>query len=271
MKKLILALVVMCMLFTMAGCEKNDKEKETTKPTTSDTPGGEEEDTPVVFEASFKDGFSHEDFQIANGWSNGGMFDCIWSNKNVLFEDDVMKLIIDEMVEGKYRGGEYRTNEFFGYGFYEVEMKPIKNVGVVSSFFTYTGPSDGNPWDEIDIEFLGKNTNIVQFNYFTNGVGNHERIHQLGFDASEEFHKYGFLWEEGKITWFVDGVAVHTADKDIPVTPSKIMMNVWPGKNVIAWLGKYDGTTPITAEYKGIKFTPIEIVDFEALGVEAAE
>ena len=63
-------------------------------------------------------------------------------------------------------------------------MKPIKNDGVVSSFFTYTGPSDGTRWDEIDIEFLGKNTTQVQFNYYTNGVGNHEYLYNLGFDVT---------------------------------------------------------------------------------------
>ena len=35
----------------------------------------------------------------------------------------------------------------------------------------YTGPSEGKPWDEIDIEFLGKDTTKVQFNYFTHGRG----------------------------------------------------------------------------------------------------
>jgi len=48
---------------------------------------------------------------------------------------------------------------FFGYGYYEVRMKAAKNVGIVSSFFTYTGPSDNNPWDEIDIEFFRKGHN----------------------------------------------------------------------------------------------------------------
>lgn len=67
-------------------------------------------------------------------------------------------------------------------------MQPISNPGVVSSFFTYTGPSDNNPWDEIDIEFLGKDTTKVQFNYYTNGVGGHEFLYDLGFDASESYH-----------------------------------------------------------------------------------
>lgn len=35
-------------------------------------------------------------------------------------------------------------------------MKAIKNDGCVSSFFTYTGPYDGDSWDEIDFEVLGR-------------------------------------------------------------------------------------------------------------------
>lgn len=115
-------------------------------------------------------------------------------------------------------------------------MKPIKNDGVVSSFFTYTGPSDNNPWDEIDIEFLGKDTKKVQFNYFTNGIGSHEFIYDLGFDAREEFHVYDFEWRKDSITWYVDGAVVHTVTEDIPSTSAKIMMNVWPGTGVDSWL-----------------------------------
>ena len=153
---------------------------------------------------------------------------------------------------------EYRTNDFYGYGLYEVSMKAIKNPGVVSSFFTYTGPSDDNPWDEIDIEFLGKDTTQVQFNYYTNGQGGHEYLYDLGFDASEEFHEYGFEWKEDSITWYVDGEPVYTATENLPVTESKIMMNAWNGKGVDGWLDKYDGTTPLTAEYKWARFTKAE-------------
>lgn len=40
--------------------------------------------------------------------------------------------------------------------------------------------------DEIDVEVLGKDTTKVQFNYYTNGTGNHEYLYDLGFDASED-------------------------------------------------------------------------------------
>lgn len=196
-------------------------------------------------------------WEASNGWSNGNMFNCTWRAKNAVFADGKLSLTIDRdgNTEGKYSAAEYRTKGFYGYGLYEVSMKPIKHPGVVSSFFTYTGPSDKNPWDEVDIEFLGKDTTKVQFNYFTNGKGNHEKLYDLGFDASEDFHTYGFCWQKDKITWYVDGKEVHTAEKDIPVTPSKLMMNVWNGKGVDSWTGKYDGKTPLTAEYQWARFT----------------
>lgn len=201
-------------------------------------------------------------FEIANGWTNGYMFDCTWRRDNVTFEDGIMRLTIDtdgENTKPKYSGGEYRTKGFYSYGLFEVSMKPIKNKGVVSSFFTYTGPSDNNPWDEIDIEFLGKDTTKVQLNYFTNGVGNHEYMHDLGFDASEEFHTYGFEWLPDSITWYVDGEAIYTATENIPSTPGKVMMNVWPGTGVDAWLKPFDGTVPLTAEYDWIRVTQYEL------------
>ncbi len=194
-------------------------------------------------------------FSMSDGWSNGDMFNCTWRRRNVSFDNGVMSLKIDDDAGAvPYSGGEFRSNDFYGYGYYEVKMKPISNDGVVSSFFTYTGPSDNNPWDEIDIEFLGKDTTKVQFNYYTDGVGNHEYLYSLGFDASEDFHTYGFDWQAGSITWYVDGEAVYTAEENIPVTPSKIMANVWPGTGVDSWLNAFDGTTPLTAEYQYIDF-----------------
>ena len=204
-------------------------------------------------ELNYYDGNTME---LRNG-SNGSMFNCNFVPGNVGFNNGLMSLKIDSDGHGGYTGGEWRSKDRFGYGLYQVNMKPIKNPGVVSSFFTYTGPSEGNPWDEIDIEFLGKDTTKVQFNYFTNGRGQndeHVHLHNLGFDASQGFHTYGFDWEADHITWYVDGNAVYTAYSDIPNTPGKIMMNAWPGKNVDAWLAPYNGKTPLYANYDWISY-----------------
>lgn len=268
-------LAILFVASLMTGCADKEsssavpQQTETTSEVTSvaTTESAAEDAAPVVIPeghayAEFTKGMP-EGWECADGWTNGSMFNVTWRKRNVNFNDGRMQLTISNdltpSVDIPYAGGEFRSREFYGYGRYEVCMKPIKNDGVVSSFFTYTGPSDNNPWDEIDIEFLGKDTTIVQFNYFTDSRGNHEYIHDLGFDAAEDFHTYAFEWHEDKIVWFVDGVEVYSATENIPVTKSKIMMNSWCGKGVDGWLNSFDDTNiPLTAEYEWVRFTPFE-------------
>ena len=214
------------------------------------------------------------DFFASDGWTNGRPFDCYWTKDNAAIRNNVLELSINQnnnrSITGTdyetgatwypgYSGGEFRTNNFYHYGYYETSMKAIKNDGIVSSFFTYTGPSDvingvENPWDEIDIEILGKDTTKVQLNYYRNGQGGHEYMYDLGFDASQDFHRYGFDWQSDHITWYVDGKEAHTMWGDIPKTPSKIMMNAWPGRTVDEWLKAYNGNTPLTAYYQWVTY-----------------
>ena len=195
-------------------------------------------------------------FFASDGWTNGNPFDCGWVENNATINNGMLTLKIDKDYSGKYNytGGEYRTTDHYGFGYYETSMQAIKNPGVVSSFFTYTGESENNPWDEIDIEVLGKDTTKVQFNYYTNGQGNHEFMYDLGFDASQGFHTYGFDWQRDHITWYVDGKPVYTANQNIPQTPGRIMMNTWPGTGVDEWLNHYDGRTPLEAHYQWVTF-----------------
>lgn len=251
----------------LAGCGNNlEQDKITTQVAPEDKQEKEEQTVPrgmkdlkgtVTLELEF-DQFNDEFMEKADGYSNGSMFDCTWRADNISFDNSLMSMKIDKDLLNtapEWSGGEYRSLNMYHYGMYEVCMKPIKNTGVVSSFFTYTGPSDNNPWDEIDIEFLGKDTTKVQFNYFTNGQGNHEFVYDLGFDASEEFHEYGFEWKEDSITWYVDGIEVHKATENIPQTAGKVMMNVWPGTGVESWLNAFDGNVPMVAEYEWMRVT----------------
>ena len=72
-------------------------------------------------------------------------------------------------------------------------MQAIKNDGVVSSFFTYTGPSDDNPWDEIGIAFSNyvsktkaeEAANLLTFSEYTDS----EISNLLGFSSQSYFIK----------------------------------------------------------------------------------
>jgi hypothetical protein len=154
-----------------------------------------------------------------------------------------------------YSGGEYRTIDTFSYGRFETRMIAAKGSGIVSSFFTYTG----SPWDEIDVEILGKNTTQAQFNYFVNGVGGHERVVDLGFDASAGYHTYAVDWQPNSIAWYVDGVLKHTATgspSTLPSHPMQIMMNLWNGIGVDGWLGPFSYSAPLSASYDSVTYTP---------------
>lgn len=216
-----------------------------------------EGEAPAVFES--------------DGWTNGNPFNVQWTANNVAYEKGVAKLTISDNPDGseetftEYYGGEMRTYQYFGYGDYEVRMKPAKKAGTASTFFTCTGdydtnPNTGkpNPWDEIDIEFLGQDTTKVQFNYYVNGVGGHEYMYDLGFDASEDFHTYGFRWTEDYITWFVDGKPVYRVDatesNPMPSTAGRMLMNYWCGASAAEnWMGKYSDPGEEGPEYQWIK------------------
>ena len=199
--------------------------------------------------------FSNDDltgFRLSDGYANNAPFDCFWSSSAVRFEADKMLMSVVER-EYNYFGAECRSRASYSYGFYSVSMKAAKCSGVISSFFTYT--SNGG-WDEIDIEFLGKDTTHVQFNYYTKGVGGHEFYYDLGFDGADDFHEYAFMWQPDSITWYVDGKAVYRATDNIPTLPTQIMMNVWNCAGHDGWSGKFDPTAlPATAEYKWIGYS----------------
>lgn len=223
--------------------------------------------------ADWSEGEPGDEIFESNGWGNGSVFNTYWSSSNVSYENNVAKLTIaentnpanEESEKYDYLGGEMRTYGYYGYGDYEVRMKPAKKAGTASTFFTCTGdydtnPNTGekNPWDEIDIEFLGNDTTKVQFNYFVNGVGEHEYMYDLGFDASEEFHTYGFRWAEDYITWFVDGKPVYRVDatesNPIPSTAGRMLMNYWCGNSEAeGWMGKYSNPGDEGPEYQWVK------------------
>ena len=194
-------------------------------------------------------------WQKANWQNDPSLFGCRWREQNISFSGGQMHLSLWKEGNEEY-SGEYRSYGRYGHGYYSVSMKAMKGDGVISSFFTYTNDPH---WDEIDIEFLGDDMTRVQFNYYTKGVGGHEFVYDLGFDASAEFHTYGFEWLENSIVWYVDGKPVHKATEDIPTANAQIMMNLW---NIAEtgpkdWAGVYSGATG-SASYEWVGFDPAE-------------
>ena len=215
---------------------------------------------------------AHDAFmwQKSDGFGNGAPFQVGWRADHVSFANGVMMLGLDNQPacsitslncsNQPYASGEYRSVDFVSYGTVRFRAKAVAASGVITGLFLYTGPSDGQPHDEIDIEFLGKNTNQVQFNYFTAGVGGHEVVLPLGFDASLAFHDYTIEWLPTVVNWYVDGVLKHSVSSvtgaSLPSYPQHIFMNVWAATGVDAWSGAFTYTAPLQGQIDWVSYTP---------------
>ncbi|BAT97865.1 hypothetical protein VIGAN_09143600 [Vigna angularis var. angularis] len=114
------------------------------------------------------------------------------------------------------------------------------------NFNLYLSSQEGDKsQDEIDFEFLGRDRTLVQTNFFCGGAGNNERIHHLGFDASEGFHEYAIAWGSDAIEWRVDGRVVRRDErKEGKTFPEKAMFlyaSIWDASGIAGgkWCGKY--------------------------------
>ncbi|OAX48368.1 MULTISPECIES: beta-glucanase [Paenibacillus] len=206
-------------------------------------------------------------FYTSDGWANGPDFGVGWKAVNQEFVNGIMALRLDNTgcpasCSGKnYASAEYSTHVKYGYGRVEARLKAASGVGLVTSLFTYSGQGTGTSNDEIDIEILGKDTTKMETNYFTNGVGQHSTIINLGFDASLDFHNYAFEWSPSSIKWYVDGKLVHTENGSrgtLPTSPGYIMVNLWSGSGPAEiWTGKFNYPgMPVRAYFDWIKFKP---------------
>lgn len=258
LKKFAIAAMTLCTIFAAAGCTVALPVPPDPPPEPTFTPHESATGIPnrLTDEGEkivrFSEGGSTQ-FRWADGYSNGGSFNCTWSKSAAEISNGVMSMSVLKSGAG-YIGAEYRSDARFSYGFYSVYMKAAKCSGVISSFFTYTNKP---VWDEIDIEFLGKDTSSIQFNYYTNGVGFHEFYLDLGYDASEGFHEYAFEWLPDSIVWYIDGIAVYRATENLPSHPMQLMMNVWNSRGTDAWSGALDASgLPATAEYAWFAYSP---------------
>jgi beta-glucanase (GH16 family) len=208
------------------------------------------------------DKHERDSWETASWQNKDPRFNTVWQYDNISFNNGIMTLAVDnegcpEHCEGKpYASGEYRSaQESFLYGYFEARLKAARGDGLVTSFFINNGAGD-----EIVFEFLGRAPRQVQTNYFNLGEGLHEQMIPLKFDASRDFHNYGFEWAGDHISYFVDGQKVRTvtgSPTDLPGRPGRIIANLWPALGLDDWSGTfaYPGA-PVTAQYDWLKYSP---------------
>jgi beta-glucanase (GH16 family) len=219
--------------------------------------------------SSFNDSFDSATgrWWAANGWSNGAPFAVGWRADQVNISGGALNLTLGACPGGPANcsgmalaGAEYRTSDFYGYGRYSTNMQAATGSGVVTGFFTYTGPSDGKPWDEIDVEILGKDPSKLQVNYFVNGVGGNEHVIDLGFDASAGLHSYAFDWSASALRWYVDGAEVYSvlgsAGTALPTHTGRLISNLWVvDSSASGWAGSFAAGTTANARFDSISYS----------------
>lgn len=209
------------------------------------------------------DGTNPTPWCATDGRGNPRPFNSGWRADHVqVAAGSLLLKLSNQAVAGKpYGGGEFLSHYAYGYGRVSARIKPVKASGVVTALFTYTGPAAGTPHDEIDIEFLGNKPTKMQTNYFTDNVGHHEKLIELGFDASADYHDYAFEWRPGSIKWFVDNKLVHEetgARGPLPKTPGRILANVWAAVGADSWVGKFeDPGVPLEARIDRVEYKPL--------------
>lgn len=155
------------------------------------------------------------------------------------------------------KGAEYRTKASFLYGRFEARIKANGRSGMLTSFFTYNDSYPSTPWNEIDIEIMGRYTNDVQFNTITPGQAHHVSHRYVPFNTAREFHVYGFEWTPDYVAWFIDSVEVYRQTGERIATldqPQKLMMNVWPPAYP-DWAGEWNAAVlPAFAYYDWVRY-----------------
>jgi len=183
-----------------------------------------------------------------------------WAEDHIEFDGTSMSLRISDLPSetNRYTSGEYQRRGRYGFGRYEVVMRAPVGSGLVTSFFTHTGPYFGDPHDEIDFEILGKDTRRIYLNWFTDGKNGEAVWHRLGFDAAKAYHHYAFEWTPETIRWFVDGELVYERPDEttpVPQTPGRIIANLWTGtQEQSKWHGAPNFSVPALASYRCMSF-----------------
>ena len=209
--------------------------------------------------AEFFQSHSLPDWKIAHYDFSHPKFDTDWRREQVAF-DNGMSLSLSPKTknENQFDGASIRRKRKTHFGRYEVTIQPARGEGIVTGFFTYSGPYYGTRHDEIDIEFLGKDTTQIHLAWFVDGKLRNKFIN-LGFDAADRPRTYAFDWRPDRLTWYAEDKLIfeHTiSDGPIPQVPGYLFANLWAADPIISsWSGVANPRQSFTAHVRHIAYS----------------
>jgi len=164
------------------------------------------------------------------------------SNIDLLSEQGAVLTVMKETLGVRnYSAAALTSSNRYLYGKFEAVIKASKTPGVVTGIFLHRD----SPRQEIDIEITGNKNDRLLLNVFYNpgiegtkydyGYRGASCSINLGFDASESYHRYTIEWESNEIRWLVDDLLVHRRNEwnptPIPHLPMAFHVNLWPTRS----------------------------------------
>ncbi len=220
--------------------------------------------------ASFRDDFDRFDtkrWYASDGWSNGTHQNCTWSASQVASENGILRLNFAPVPKGdrQYSCSEIQTRQAFNYGTFEARLKTPSASGLNAAFFTFIGPQQGQPHDEIDFEILLKNTAIVETTTFVNGVSGDGEVgsgqkHELPYPSNSDFVHFAVTWEPDEIRYYINGSLVRTMTDPatIPSHPQRLFFSLWGTDTLTEWMGTMAPVNqPLAMEVDWVAFTAL--------------
>jgi len=149
-------------------------------------------------------------------------------SENVVVEDGLLKLVSKQEQnynmpivtnwdpytvtydDFEYTSGEIWTKPTFTFGKLEARLKIPKEWGFCPAFWMFGNP----PWNEIDVfEFYNekKRSNLAKIQHISiHYNGKSRSTSHKGNDFSTDFHLFTMIWDENKISFYVDGKLLRT-------------------------------------------------------------
>lgn len=203
---------------------------------------------------------------------------ALFRPENVTEDDNGRATLVvrqEELGVRRYSAGAITSNANFSFGRFEATFQASRVPGTVTGFFLHRN----SPHQEIDIEIPGNAPHRLIVNVFYNpgvegtqfdyGYRGSPRYIDLGFDASNQMHKYAIEWSPHQIRWFVDDALVHQRTlwqpTPIPHLPMKLHLNAWPPRSS-RLAGRLSARRlPATVQIGSIQTQPYESMSFEPI------
>lgn len=184
----------------------------------------------------------------------GGVNQGTLSAEYVDLSTGMLRLKLTQTVAGGLAtsvGAEIRSKQLFGYGTYVWVARAASTSatphgvgsavpGTVTDVFNFINDSE----TEIDFEYQGQTPSTLEMTNYSTVARSHSTSTSVPA-ADGSFHEYKFIWNPGKIEFFVDGTLVSTHTEHVPSAPAAVLVNLW-GTNSTSFGGN---ATPGAASY----------------------